>query len=268
MSGRVELSVNLNKVAWLRNARRGGRPDLLEAARTVIDAGAYGVTIHPRPDQRHITTEDVGDLARLLSERFPDTELNIEGNPLAAPRSDGYPGLDALVERARPTQVTLVPDSDSQLTSDHGWGLGSDAERAAVAAIVTRYQALGARVSLFMDPDLERIGRVPETGADRVELYTESFAAAVKRSGSDGPKASVSLATYSAAAERAVGLGLGVNAGHDLDLHNLGLFCRVPGLLEVSIGHALISDALDMGLKSAVRAYLEILRRSEKEPPP
>jgi pyridoxine 5-phosphate synthase len=256
---RIELSVNLNKVAWLRNARGGGRPDLEAAAVTVIEAGAYGVTVHPRPDQRHITPADVEVLARLLATRFPTIELNIEGNPLAHPRADGYPGLDALVAGARPAQVTLVPDSDSQLTSDHGWGLDDREERATVRAIVERYQAAGARVSLFMDPETDRIERVPETGADRIELYTESFADAVKRHGAASAEVAESLDRFTTAARRAQELGLGVNAGHDLDLENLPVFRQVPGVLEVSIGHALISDALEMGLATAVRAYLDVL---------
>ena len=189
-------------------------------------------------------------------------EMVYIGGSLAEPRADGYPGLEALIEAARPAQATLVPDSDSQLTSDHGWTLNESAERDQVRAIVARYQALGARVSLFMDPDLEAIERVPETGADRIELYTESFADAVKAHGADSPEARDSASVFEAAADRARALGLGVNAGHDLDLENLPLFRRIPGILEVSIGHALISDALDMGLDAAVRAYLDALKES------
>lgn len=256
----IELSVNLNKIAWLRNARQGGRPDLVAAAVTVIDAGAYGITVHPRPDQRHITPQDVADLGALLADRFPGVELNIEGNPLAEPRTDGYPGLDALVTSTRPDQVTLVPDSDNQLTSDHGWDLESSAQRSRVRDIVTTYQALGARVSLFMDPDPAQIERVPDTQADRIELYTESFADAVKQHGSDSAAVAESLSLFTEAAHRAHELGLGVNAGHDLDLANLPVFRQIPGVLEVSIGHALISDALEIGLAEAVRAYLDVLK--------
>jgi pyridoxine 5-phosphate synthase len=255
----IALSVNLNKIAWLRNARQGGRPSVVAAAIDVIDAGAYGITIHPRPDQRHITPIDVTELSTLLHEQFPEVELNIEGNPLAGARANGYPGFDALIESARPNQCTLVPDSDAQLTSDHGWNLDDADQRARVSETVQRYQALGARVSLFMDPDLDQLERVPETGADRIELYTESFADAVKQHGSESGAVAESLANFSAAARRAGELGLGVNAGHDLDLDNLPLFRRIPGILEVSIGHALISDALEMGLKPAVRAYLAVL---------
>jgi pyridoxine 5-phosphate synthase len=259
MGAAISLSVNLNKIAWLRNARQGGRPSVVAAAIDVIDAGAYGITIHPRPDQRHITTTDVEELSTLLHEQYPDVELNIEGNPLASARANGYPGFDALIESARPNQCTLVPDSDGQLTSDHGWNLEEAEQRARVAQSVLRYQALGARVSLFMDPDLEQLARVPETGANRIELYTESFANAVKQHGLQSAAVAESLADFTAASQRAGELGLGVNAGHDLDLDNLPLFRRVPGILEVSIGHALISDALEMGLKSAVRAYLDVL---------
>ena len=259
MGTSIALSVNLNKIAWLRNARQGGRPSVIAAAIDVIDAGAVGITIHPRPDQRHITTTDVAELSALLHDRFPDIELNIEGNPLAGARADGYPGFDALIASARPDQCTLVPDSDGQLTSDHGWNLDDAGDRARLAETVRRYQALGARVSLFMDPDLEQIERVPETGADRIELYTESFADTVKSCAPESDAVAESLMTFSAAAQRAGELGLGVNAGHDLDLDNLPLFRKVPGVVEVSIGHALISDALEMGLKSAVRAYLDVL---------
>jgi pyridoxine 5-phosphate synthase len=259
MGTSIALSVNLNKIAWLRNARQGGRPSVIAAAIDVIDAGAGGITIHPRPDQRHITTTDVAELSALLHDRFPDVELNIEGNPLAGARANGYPGFDALIESARPDQCTLVPDSDGQLTSDHGWNLDDAGDRARLAETVQRYQALGARVSLFMDPDLEQLERVPETGADRIELYTESFADTVKKCGPQSNAVAESLTTFSAAAQRAIELGLGVNAGHDLDLDNLPLFRKVAGIVEVSIGHALISDALEMGLKPAVRAYLEVL---------
>lgn len=259
MGAAISLSVNLNKVAWLRNARQGGRPSVVAAASDVIDAGAYGITIHPRPDQRHITVNDVAELSTLLHEQHPDVELNIEGNPLAAARADGYPGFDALIESARPNQCTLVPDGDGQLTSDHGWNLDDAGQRARVAQSVHRYQALGARVSLFMDPDLEQLARVPETGANRIELYTESFANAVKRHGLQSAAVAESIAEFTAASQRADELGLGVNAGHDLDLDNLPLFRQVPGILEVSIGHALISDALELGLKPAVRAYLHVL---------
>jgi pyridoxine 5-phosphate synthase len=255
----IELSVNLNKVALLRNSREGDNPRVTEAARTVIAAGAYGVTVHPRPDQRHIRPHDVIDLAELLANEAPHIELNIEGNPLAGPRDNGFPGFDALIAAARPAQCTLVPDSDDQLTSDHGWPLESSAEIASVAELTARYQATGARVSLFMDPEPDRIDRVPETGAERIELYTGPFAEAVWDFGVESTQAHAALARYRQAADHATALGLGVNAGHDLDLLNLPLFRTITAVLEVSIGHALIADALAMGLDAAVRAYLAAL---------
>ena len=250
------LSVNLNKVALLRNSREGGTPSVTRAAQTVLAAGAAGITVHPRPDQRHIRPGDVAELAALVAEH-PGIEFNIEGNPFAGPRDNGYPGFDALIESARPHQATLVPDSDSQLTSDHGWDLGSD--NAALAEAVARYQAWGARVSLFMDPEPEQISRVPAVGADRIELYTGPFAAVAAVRGLDHPETRDSLERYRAAARHAVSLGLGVNAGHDLDLHNLPLFREITEVAEVSIGHALIGDALYLGLTATVNAYLRAL---------
>jgi pyridoxine 5-phosphate synthase len=249
------LSVNVNKVAWLRNARGGDTPSVLWAARTVIDAGAAGITVHPRPDQRHIRPEDVHDLAALLAD-FPGIEFNIEGNPFAGPRDNGYPGFDALIESARPAQATLVPDADNQLTSDHGFDLSGDNGRLIDA--IERYQALGARVSLFMDPEPEQIERARAVGADRIELYTGPFA----DTAAAGLTAQATIAEYERylrATRFACQLGLGVNAGHDLDLENLVLFRQIEEVAEVSIGHALISDALKMGLDAAVRAYLAVL---------
>lgn len=256
----IALSVNLNKVAWLRNARGGGRPSVVAAARTVIEAGAYGITVHPRPDQRHITPSDVDNIATLLADDFPGTEYNIEGNPYADSRPNGYPGFSTLVAQARPHQCTLVPDDDGQLTSDHGWDLTGDT--GALREAISRYQAGGARVSLFMGTDLDQIDRAAGIGADRIELYTGPFAAAVSTHGADSTAAQTSLAAFARAAKHAAGIGLGVNAGHDLDLDNLPLFARIDGILEVSIGHALIADALDLGLDAAVRAYLAALARN------
>ena len=250
------LSVNVNKIAWLRNAREGGTPDLLWAARTTIDAGAAGVTVHPRPDQRHIRPGDVHALTEYLK-GYPAVEFNIEGNPFAGPRDNGYPGFDALIESARPAQATLVPDSDDQLTSDHGWDLSGDNER--LAETIRRYQSLGARVSLFMDPDLDQIERARQVGADRIELYTGPFADAASEFGVAAGETRDHYECYLAAARHANQLGLGVNAGHDLDLDNLVLFRDIAEVAEVSIGHALISDALKMGLDAAVRAYLQVL---------
>ena len=250
------LSVNLNKVALLRNARDGGVPSVTDAAETVLAAGADGITVHPRPDQRHIRPGDVVALAGLLVARS-NVEFNIEGNPFAGPRDNGYPGFDALIEQARPQQATLVPDGDNQLTSDHGFDLRGD--NAALIHKIKRYQNLGARVSLFMDPDLEQIGLAKDIGADRIELFTGPFAEVVAEFGIDHPLSHESLASYQATARRAVELGLGVNAGHDLDVDNLPLFRRIPEVSEVSIGHALIARALNDGLAATVRAFRRAL---------
>jgi pyridoxine 5-phosphate synthase len=251
------LSVNLNKIALVRNSRTGNTPSVVKAARTVIAAGAAGITVHPRPDQRHVRPGDVADLAVLLK-RHPEVEFNIEGNPFAGPRGNGYPGFDALIESARPHQATLVPDGDDQLTSDHGWDLGGDNGRLQDA--IARYQSLGARVSLFMDPLPEQIDRAKACGADRIELYTGPFAELVWKHGAGHPDALACWARYRDAARHAAAIGLGVNAGHDLDLANLPLFRQIREVAEVSIGHALISDALDLGLGPAVARYLEVLK--------
>ena len=253
------LSVNLNKVALLRNSREGQTPSVVEAARTVLAAGARGITVHPRPDQRHIRPSDVQDLSSLLND-YPGIEFNIEGNPFAGPRDNGYPGFDALIESTRPQQATLVPDTDNQLTSDHGWDLAADTS--ALREAIGRYRNWGARVSLFMDPDPEQIARVPGTGAERIELYTGPFAELAKRRGLNAPETLDSLERYRDAARQATTLGLGVNAGHDLDQHNLQLFRQIDEIAEVSIGHALISDALDAGLAVTVQAYLAALAGS------
>jgi pyridoxine 5-phosphate synthase len=255
------LSVNLNKVALLRNSRLGEFPSVTGAARIVIAAGAGGITVHPRPDQRHIRAYDVPDLAAVVA-AHPGIEYNIEGNPFAGPRDDGYPGFDALVAAARPDQVTLVPDSDSQLTSDHGWDLTGDTTR--LRNQIARYQRDRARVSLFIDPDTDQISRARDVGADRIELYTGPFADAVLRHGLEHHETLASFERYRAAAAHAIAIGLGVNAGHDLDRRNLTLFRRIPGIAEVSIGHALIGDALELGLAATVRAYLAALDPSNR----
>jgi len=252
------LSVNLNKIALVRNSRDGHRPSVVDAARTAIAAGAAGITVHPRPDQRHIRPHDVTDLAALLIADYPHIEFNIEGNPGAGPTAQGYPGFDALIETTRPTQATLVPDSDDQLTSDHGWDLASGFNEE-LARRIARYQARGARVSLFMDPQPAQLEQAKAHGADRVELYTGPFAETFWAHGADHPATRESFAGYLSAAQYATSLGLGVNAGHDLDLVNLPLFCEIREVAEVSIGHALISDALDIGLQQAVNAYVAIL---------
>ena len=243
------LSVNVNKVAVLRNSRGGAEPSVLAAARAVIAAGAAGITVHPRPDQRHIRPGDVRALAGLTRGR---TELNIEGNPFAPARGD-YPGLLDLVEATRPDQVTLVPDGDGQLTSDHGFDLRRDA--ALLRPLVARFKAAGARVSLFMDAGAAGLELAAEVGADRIELYTGPFAEAFAAG-----DAAAALARCAATAGEARALGLGVNAGHDLSQANLGAFLQgVPGVDEVSIGHALIGEALYAGLDATVRAYLRLL---------
>ena len=246
----TKLSVNVNKVAALRNMRGYGVPSVVRAAATCIDAGVHGITVHPRPDERHIKPHDVGDLRDLLNDH-PNVEYNIEGNPFEGPYMD-------LVARAEPDQATLVPDTPGQSTSDHGWDLEQNAQR--LGPIVARLHDLGIRVSLFMDPDVAQIGRVPATGADRVELYTEAYAAAFRR-GEPGAE----LPTYAGAAAEANRLGLGVNAGHDLNRDNLPAFLDgVKGVLEVSIGHELISDAIWMGLEQTVKAYLQATGNTEK----
>lgn len=244
------LSVNVNKVAVLRNSRGGSLPDPVEAARTAIAAGCHGITVHPRPDQRHIRAGDVPQIAAVCH----GVEFNIEGNPFAPPRGS-YPGYVALVQASRPAQATLVPDADGQLTSDHGFDLARDGAR--LAPLIAELKSLGARVSLFMDTTSTGIARAAELGADRVELYTGPYALAHAR-GDAGRE----LAACVTAAETARLAGLGVNAGHDLDLANLGdLLDAVPFIDEVSIGHALFAEALYTGLAPTVRRYLEIVSR-------
>ena len=244
----TSLSVNVNKIAVLRNSRGHARPDPVLAARACIDAGCQGITVHPRPDQRHIRVEDVARIGAVLGA----VEYNIEGNPFAPPRGS-YPGLLALVQQARPAQVTLVPDSDAQLTSDHGFDLARDATR--LAPLVREFKATGCRVSLFVDAGSMDVGRAADIGADRIEIYTEPYAAAHARG-----DAARELAACVATATRARASGLAVNAGHDLDQQNLGDLKRaIPFLAEVSIGHALIAEALYDGLAATVRAYLRIL---------
>ncbi|WP_461481796.1 pyridoxine 5'-phosphate synthase [Porticoccus sp.] len=244
------LSVNLNKIALIRNSREGNYPDVLEHAKVCLARGANGITVHPRPDQRHIRPEDVRQLAALLAP-LAEREFNIEGNPFAPPRGN-YPGLLSLAEETRPDQCTLVPDSDNQLTSDHGFDLTRSAEQ--LAPMIARLQSQGIRVSLFMDPLPEQIRLAKAVGADRIELYTGPYAAAW-----GGDQLEQIFQQHYRAAELAGELGLGVNAGHDLNLVNLAKYATVPGLLEVSIGHALTVDAIAMGLGNAVQAYKKVL---------
>lgn len=250
--GGTALSVNLNKVALLRNQRTLTIPSVTRAATLALQAGAQGITVHPRPDQRHIRTHDVFDLAALMQD-WPQAEYNIEGNPL-------HNLMDVVREvrrRGLPLhQCTFVPDTAEQATSDHGWRFPQDA--AALAPLVAEVQALGVRVSLFMDPLPEAMPAVQATGAERVELYTESYA----RAHGTAEQAAV-LASFTATADAALRAGLQLNAGHDLNRDNLTDFLRaVPGVMEVSIGHALIADALELGLAETVRDYLRCIHRA------
>ncbi len=250
--GRTALSVNLNKVALLRNTRSLTIPDVRRAATLALDAGAHGITVHPRPDERHIRPHDVFDLAALLSERA-GVEYNIEGNPF----HNLMDLLRQLAAQGRQVhQVTFVPDSMDQATSDHGWQFPGDGDR--LAPLIAEAKSLGARVSVFMDPTPDAMAAVRDIGADRVELYTEAYA----RSHGMAEQTSV-LERYRASAEAALREGLGVNAGHDLNRDNLSDFlAAVPGVLEVSIGHALIADALELGLTETVRDYLRCIHRA------
>jgi len=241
---KTALSVNLNKVALVRNTRHLGIPSLERAATICLEHGAHGITVHPRPDQRHIRSDDVHDLAALLRQ-WPAREFNIEGNP--------FQNLMGFVHELRPQQCTLVPDGEGQFTSDHGWNLAQDAER--LRPLIAQAKALGVRVSLFMDADPSAMAAARAVGADRVELYTEPYAQSW-----GGAALQQQTARYAAAARAAIDAGLGVNAGHDLNRDNLTWFLQsVPGVQEVSIGHALISDALEMGYAAAVADYLRCI---------
>ena len=233
----TNLSVNINKIATLRNARGGNNPDVIKAALDIERFGAHGITVHPRPDERHITYKDVYELKKVLT-----TEFNIEGNPT----EDEFVKL---VLANKPTQVTLVPDARGQLTSNHGWNTVTNQDY--LKEIISTFKAEGIRVSIFVDADIKVIEAAKTTGTDRIELYTESYA----REFAIGNK-QLASEPFIAAAKKANELGLGINAGHDLDLQNLQYFAQnIPQLLEVSIGHALISDALYLGLENAVQLY-------------
>lgn len=247
----THLSVNLNKVALVRNTRHLGIPSVTRAATLCLQAGAAGITVHPRPDARHIRAQDVVDLGELLK-AWPDREYNIEGNPFHN-LMDCVRGLRA---QGLPVhQVTFVPDSEGQFTSDHGWSFPQDAER--LQPLIDDAHALGLRVSLFMDADPAAMAAAKAVGADRIELYTEPYAAAWGTEDQDEQ-----LARFATAAQAALDAGLGVNAGHDLNRDNLAAFVRtVPGVAEVSIGHALISDALELGYDATIKAYLACLAR-------
>lgn len=250
MSLRTALSVNVNKVALLRNTRHLGIPSVTRAAVLCLQAGAHGITVHPRPDERHVRSHDVHELAALLQRDWPQAEFNIEGNP--------FHNLMDFVRALRPQQATFVPDGEGQFTSDHGWSLPADAER--LRPLIAECHALGVRVSLFMDAEAQAMAHAQAIGADRVELYTEPYAAAY-----GGPQQSAQLARFAAAAQAAQAVGLGVNAGHDLSLDNLAaLVAELPALAEVSIGHALMADALELGYAATVRAYLERIEQGQQ----
>lgn len=242
----VRLSVNVNKVATLRNSRGGREPRVLDAVEVCLGAGARGITVHPRADQRHITPIDVRDIARRLAPVRPDVEFNIEGDP--------RPDLIDLVHAVLPEQCTIVPVAPGEITSQAGWTRGPQTE--GLAEVIAAMKAAGIRVSLFVDPDIEAIALARELGADRVELYTEPFARAFEHGKAEGAR---SFAVYAGAARAAHAAGMGINAGHDLDLDNLVLFRDLPHLEEVSIGHAIMSRALYVGLERVVREYLDVL---------
>jgi pyridoxine 5-phosphate synthase len=243
----TSLSVNLNKVALVRNTRSLGIPSVVRAATLCLQAGAHGITVHPRPDGRHIRSGDVRDLQTLL-QAWPRAEYNIEGNP--------FHNLMDFVREVRPHQCTFVPDSEGQSTSDHGWDLAADGER--LRALIAEAKALGVRVSLFMDPVPQAMADAKAVGADRVELYTESYARAFGTA-----LARPLLQAFAQTAQAAQAAGLGVNAGHDLNRDNLTEFLlQVPGVQEVSIGHALIADALELGYNATVRSYLTCIDRA------
>jgi pyridoxine 5-phosphate synthase len=241
----TRLSVNINKVAVVRNTRNLDIPSVLWAAQTAIEAGAYGITVHPRPDERHIRYSDVYELKELVR----NVEFNIEGNPFEGRYMELMPDIT-------PTQATLVPDTIGASTSDHGWDLLDMENQRKLIPVIKELQALGIRVSLFVDPVCQVVEIAKQIGADRIELYTEPFASAFARK--EGLQQQIDK--YSAAGKKAIDVGLGLNAGHDLNLENLGFFCKnVKSVDEVSIGHALIADALKMGLQNAVKEYLKIL---------
>ena len=261
----TRLSVNVNKVALVRNTRHLGIPSVTRAALLCLQAGAHGITIHPRPDGRHIRAHDVGELAALLRQ-WPGREFNIEGNPLQ--------NLMPHIEAARPQQATFVPDAEDQFTSDHGFDLTDAATRERLAPLIAQCRAWGVRVSLFMDPLPQQMPLARALGASRVELYTEPYALAFARHAGQGTAETAHVlqaeaARYAAAAQAAQAEGLQVNAGHDLNQHNLTPFLQaVPGVAEVSIGHAFMADALEAGYAATVRGYLACIAAAGQEPVP
>ena len=240
----TDLSVNLNKLALLRNSRGSNFPDLLTYAQRFIELGVQGITIHPRPDERHITRQDAYDLADFLK-NFQQVEFNIEGYPSAA--------FIQLVEDCQPDQCTLVPDAENQLTSDHGWDFKKHGET--LKPLIAQLKNAGIRVATFLDPDSSQLELAAQSGADRIELYTEEYAKAFS-----GANAAEVLDKYRLVAGQAQELGLGVNAGHDLNLQNLPNFLTIPDILEVSIGHALIIECIDQGIEQVISSYLAICK--------
>lgn len=244
----TKLSVNLNKIALIRNSRGNDFPNVIEFAKKFIELGVNGITVHPRPDERHIKWQDARELAKLLKD-YPDVEFNVEGYP-----SKEYIHL---ITDIRPDQCTIVPDSINQLTSDHGWDIKK--EKVFIREIIGLIKNAGCRASIFVDPNIDQIKLVPETGADRIELYTESYAASFCTPASDKI-----FKKFMASAETAQKLGVGVNAGHDLNLINLPKFIEIDGILEVSIGHALTVECIEIGMKEVVQRYLTICRNMNK----
>lgn len=246
----TKLSVNLNKIALLRNQRDIGIPSVSESAKTVIEAGAYGITVHPRPDQRHIRYADVHKLAELVAAFSGKVEFNIEGNPFTGKYME-------IISTVKPNQATLVPDTPEATTSDHGWNLQAEKDR--LVPVIKQLKDSGIRVSLFMDPEITHLEIAKQIGADRIELYTEPYATAFRIN----QNLEQTIQNYATAAKTANDIGLELNAGHDLNLKNLGKFLNeVPGILEVSIGHALIAEALEIGLYNTVKEYLKILSKN------
>ena len=243
----TKLSINVNKIAWLRNARGENRPNLLETSKILVDCGVDGITVHPRPDLRHITPDDVYDLSNLC--KNSNIEFNIEGNPYSEKAKD-YPGFIQLVKEIEPDQCTLVPDSPDQLTSDHGWQIDGK-DHNVLINIIEELKTDKTRVSLFVDPDIKQIENIKSIGANRVELYTGPYAS--------NPILEV-LSSYETSYNYAKSIGLDVNAGHDLDLENLKPFLDRAPVDEVSIGHALISDALIYGLDTVTKKYLDLCK--------
>ena len=242
----TKLSVNVNKIALLRNSRGRDYPNVVSFSQKLIDLGVDGLTIHPREDERHITRQDAYDLGEYFTD-INDVELNIEG----------YPSEEflALVEKIKPHQCTLVPDGPNQLTSDHGWNLKDDLDF--VKTSISRLNRLDIRTAIFLDPDIEQVKLVPQTGTNRIELYTESYASTF-----DTPNQDFVFNQYQEAASLANKLGIGVNAGHDLDLQNLGKFLEIEDVLEVSIGHVLIVECIEKGMSAVIQEYLNICNKT------